>query len=279
VSGVEVSLLNQQPQKGGKSGSGFAIVCILSRIGSIIILAKGSHLGANVSQLNNKRRNMLESKRSKSAMLTSLSAGMAAAFVPQFSYAGLITVGGDGGTGSVTLNNGDRTDIGGVLARTLTLSLSGSEYGSLRDNGAALGRQRLFPAIRSSVAATVTATGAVWTFNASSAQSEGALFGSDDNWVAGHFSVNGINAGNLIYGWLQIGLNTGNANGTPNQLTVLSFTYDDAATDTTAFTKPVGGFTVGSAVPEPGTLGLAALALGAAGVARRRRALKFKAAA
>jgi len=224
---------------------------------------------------------MLETKRSKSAMLTSLSAGMAAAFVPQFSYAGLVTVGGDGGTGSVTLNNGDSTDIGGVLARTLGLTLTSSSYGYFYDKGPALGQQRLFPAIRSSVAATVTPVGRIWTFNSSSGQNESALFGSDNNWVAGHFSVNGINAGSLIYGWLQIGLNTGNANGTPNQLTVLSFTYDDAATDTTAFTKPVGGFSVGggSAVPELGTLGLAALALGAAGVARRRRALKFKAAA
>ena len=40
---------------------------------------------------------------------------LAAAFVPQYADAAIVTVGGDGGTGTVTLSNGESTNLGGVL--------------------------------------------------------------------------------------------------------------------------------------------------------------------
>ena len=219
---------------------------------------------------------MTETRLDNRKLLASLSAGMATAFVPQFSQAALTTVGGDGGTGSVTLTNGQSTDLGGVLSESLELLIIGGSYGYLLANGA----QRLFPAARSSVSTSGSVNGLSWAFAYSGGAYDGAVFGSDDNWVPGHFNVTGVNGGDLIWGWLQIELNGGGGS-FPNALTVLNFTYDDAATDTTAFVKPEGGFSIGDSVsvPEPGTLGLAALALGAAGITRRRRFLKAQIAA
>jgi len=214
---------------------------------------------------------MYKLKLNNPKVMASLSAGMAVAFVPQYSQAGLVTVGGDGGTGSVTLNNGDTTNLGGGLSRSLQAIMKTSG-GFLRDPTIA-GRQQLFPAVRSSLSASGSGLGGNWTFNSLSAPAEGAVWNSTDNWIPGFFNVTGINGGNQIYGWLQVGLSGASF---PTQVEIISFTYDDAATDTTKFAKPVGGFQV-SAVPEPSTLGLAALALGAAGVVRRRRYLKPRA--
>lgn len=214
---------------------------------------------------------MSELKLNNPKVLASLSAGIAAGFVPQFTQAALVTVGGDGGTGSVTLSNpGDSTNLGGVLVNTIQYSTAGAGYRYL--NGA--GGQRLFLAIRSSVANSGATVGNVWSFMYSGIASDGAVF-SDDNWVPGHFTVAGVNGGGLIWGWLHVELTASGADPT-----IISFTYDDAATGTAKFVKPIGGFQVGpEPVPEPSTLSLAALALGAAGVVRRRRYMKARASA
>jgi len=212
---------------------------------------------------------------------------LAVAFMPQYADASVFTVGGDGGTGSVTLSNdGDSTDLGGVLLNSLffdTSSLSSSfvstyfSISSFNTNRTAallfsfapgaLGE--LASAVRSSVSTSGNGSplGPIWTFYQSSAVN-GAVLGSSDNWVPGLFSVNGVNDGNEIFGWLHVELGSSFGNFDP---TIISFTYDDEATDTTPFAKPVGGFSV-SAIPEPSSLSLLALlALGAGGLRRHRK--------
>ncbi len=223
---------------------------------------------------------MSRTKLNDPKVLASLSAGLAAGLAPQFSQAALVTVGGD------TLSLGNSTNFGGVLAGSLTFTSYVSGPYVFYDLGA-LGNAsfRFGNAVRSSSsnAGSVGADSA-WNFASFSSstwhQKSNARFDSDDNWVPGHFKVDGVNSNDLIYGWLQVGLNgDGDFHVVPTEVTILSFTYNDQATGTESFLKPVGGFEVGgSPVSEPGTLGLAALALGAAGVTRRRRHLKARAA-
>ncbi|MEM8954594.1 MAG: PEP-CTERM sorting domain-containing protein [Verrucomicrobiota bacterium] len=119
------------------------------------------------------------------------------------------------------------------------------------------------------MATSGNSVGAIWTFFYVTA-SNGAFLGSTDNWVPGTFTVLGVNNGNPIWGWLQIGLGSTAGNFNP---TIISFTYDDAATNADPFEKPIGGFVV----PEPSSAAL--LALGATGVlANRRRRRKHKSA-
>ena len=73
-----------------------------------------------------------------------------------------------------------------------------------------------------------------------------------------------------IYGWLQVEFGASDGNYDPR---LISFTYDNAATGTTPFIKPIGGFVV----PEPSSAAL--LALGAAGVLAQRRRRRGQAAA
>ena len=190
---------------------------------------------------------------------------IAAAFVPQVCDAAIVTVGGDGGTGSVTLSNlGDTTNLGNVLASSLSYFNFGygSAYAYLR-GGKALGRQ----AVRSNVSSLGAVGGRNWRFASSGVADGNAVLGSDDNWLPGHFAVNGVNGGADIYGWLQLSLGAT----APHSIEIISFTYDDAATDTTAFAKPVGGFSA-TAVPEPsGFACLALLATGAGGLSWYRR--------
>ena len=217
---------------------------------------------------------------------------LAVAFMPQYADASVFTVGGDGGTGSVTLsNNGDTTNLGGVLANDLTLtsfyvtfatnfsspfypSQNFSSYSFVRSAGI-FGFNSLGPAVRSSVSSSGQSAVGFFNFFRSSYGSpigaySNALLGSSDNWVPGTFEVNGVNDGNPIFGWLQIELGTSVGNFDP---TIISFTYDDEATDTTPFAKPVGGFSIdGTAIPEPSSLPLLALlSLGAGGLRRHRK--------
>jgi len=212
--------------------------------------------------------NSKESLAAKTAKYGAAVGGaLTATFVPQFCDADIVTVGGDGGTGSVTLSDGDSTDLGGVLVQGFTYS-GDTESAGL----GALGSGRLFYAVRSSVATSGSEAGQNWTFYSSGeGASEGAVFSSDDNWVPGHFSVNGVNNGNFIWGWLQVELGSSPGSFSPR---IISFTYDDAATSLRAFEKPRGGFTVSStAVPEPsGFAFLALLAAGAGGIRRYRQA-------
>ena len=189
---------------------------------------------------------------------------LAVAFVPQYCSADIVTVGGDGGTGSVTLVDGVRSNLGGVLGGNgLSFYTIGGSYGYLSGAGA-----RLFPAERSSQSVLADVNGGIWTFLVSSDANEGALFNSTDNWVPGTFQVNGVNGGNPIWGWLHVGLGSASA---PSP-EIISFTYDNEATDTTAFAKPIGGFSVATAVPEPSSLSLLALlAMGAGAMGRYRK--------
>ena len=212
--------------------------------------------------------NSKESLAAKTAKYGAAVGGaLTATFVPQFCDADIVTVGGDGGTGSVTLSDRETTDLGGVLVQGFAY------FGDTESAGlGAFGSERLFSAVRSSVATSGSVAGENWTFYSSGdGATAGAVFSSDDNWVPGHFSVNGVNDGNLIWGWLQVELGSSPESFAPR---IISFTYDDAATDTTAFEKPIGGFTVGAtAVPEPsGFAFLALLAAGAGGIRRYRQA-------
>jgi len=197
---------------------------------------------------------------------------LAAAMVPQATDAALVTVGGDGGVGTVTLDprNNDRTNLGGLLLDSLYYSLVETDNGDLSGvvRFASQINNKLFPAVRSSVSTDGGTTGSRWLLDFGT-----AAYSSDDNWVPGHFRVNGVNNGDLIWGWLHVRLVRGLPKLDP---TIISFTYDDEATDTTPFTKPIGGFSVGETdpVPEPSTLGLFGLGLGAAFVSRMRRRKK-----
>lgn len=191
---------------------------------------------------------------------------LAVAFVPQYCSADIVTVGGDGGTGSVTLVEGVRSTLGGVLGGIgVSYYTDGVSYGYL--TGGRL--DRLFPAERSSQSTLGEVAGAVWTFLYESDSRENSLLNSTDNWVPGHFEVNGVNDGNPIWGWLQVGLGDASA----PSVEIISFTYDNEATDTTAFAKPIGGFSVATAtVPEPSSLSLLALlAMGAGAMGRYRK--------
>jgi len=207
------------------------------------------------------------------APTATMAGALAAAMIPQAADAALVTVGGDGGVGSVTLDgpgtSQNETDLGGLLLAPIRYETILSTYRALAfDRGQGL----LYSAVRSSARTPAGPAAAVWTFMTplSFDPGQGAVFDSSDNWVAGQFRVNGVNDGNLIYGWLQIRLGPRLDEFSP---TILSFTYDDEATDATPFMKPVGGFSVPETdpVPEPSTLGLFGLGLGAAFVSRLRR--------
>ena len=208
----------------------------------------------------------LNSKIKKTATVASGLA--AAAFIPQVCDAEIVTVGGDGGTGSVVLTSNasvDPTNFGGVLAANFHRTNSASYY--YFNNGARLGANF----VRSSVS-TAGNLGAVGRlhFGYNGNGQNGAQAGSD-NWLAGEWKVNGVNNEDFIYGWIQVNFVPQIINNSFVHPEILSFTYDNAATDTTAFVKPIGGFSV-SAVPEPSSLaGLALLACGAAGIRRRDR--------
>jgi len=204
--------------------------------------------------------------------VASLTGALAAALAPQTADAALITVGGDGGVGSVTLESvGDRTDLGGLLLESIRYR-GGDDGGRFLDFQAGQGKLHL--AARSSVSTVGDRFGIAWSFKSGQGgrPDDGALWDSSDNWLPGEFRVNGVNGGDLIYGWLHIRLGD---NGDFNP-TILSFTYDDEATGVTPFIKPIGGFSVPETdpVPEPSTLGLFGLGLGAAFVSRLRRRKK-----
>ncbi len=210
----------------------------------------------------------LNSKIKKTATVAS---GLAAAtFVPQLCDAEIVTVGGDGGVGSVVLSGtADSTNFGGVLANDLDFTQVMSYNYFHIGGGARLGDN----IVRSSVSTIGNLSfgyrGGRFLFSSYSAGRKGAQRGSD-NWLAGEWRVNGVNNEEFIYGWIHVNFDTSLAF-TFDSPEIISFTYDDAATDATAFAKPVGGFSV-SAVPEPSSLvGLGLLALGAAGVRRRRQ--------
>jgi len=202
----------------------------------------------------------------------SLAGALAAALAPQTADAALITVGGDGGVGSVTLENkGDRTNLGGLLLQSITYRPVEGIGGYLRFVGVG---GRLHVAVRSSDSTRGNQLGDGWSFAGNDGlPRENALWDSSDNWVPGQFRVNGVNGGNLIWGWLHVRLGPGPGDFDP---TILSFTYDDEATGVTPFIKPIGGFSVPETdpVPEPSTLGLFGLGLGAAFVSRLRRRKK-----
>ena len=197
---------------------------------------------------------------------SALTAGgaLAVAFVPQYCSADIVTVGGDGGIGSSnTFTEDGETNLGGVLLDNLSITFDGTTN---YVNGVGL-----FPAVRSSVSTSgfVDNTRGAWTFSSDSQAQDGAVLNSNDNWVPGFFSVDGVNGGENIWGWLQVGLGSG----PEASVTFISFTYDDEATDTTAFAKPIGGFSVATAaVPEPSSLSLLALlAMGAGAMGRYRK--------
>jgi len=208
--------------------------------------------------------------RPSAATLTGV---LAAALVPQASDAEVVTVGGDGGVGTMTLESpGDRTNLGGLLLHSIAYRAfitEGFRSADLANDD----RGRLFSAVRSSASRVGQIRGGAWTFSERSAVAEGAVFNSDDNWVPGYFRVNGVNDGDWIWGWLRVRLGPGAGELSPS---ILSFTYDDEATDTTPFAKPIGGFSVTEADPAPdsSTLGLFGLGLGAAFVSRMRRRKK-----
>ena len=187
---------------------------------------------------------------------------LAVAFVPQYCSADVVTVGGDGDTGSVTLTPGAVNNLGGVLADGLFFQ----RFASTAYIGAGY-NSRVFDAVRSSLTTSGEAEGVRWEFGYDGNANEGAVLNSTDNWVPGLFQVNGVNNESPIWGWLHVGLDSIGEN--PE---VISFTYDNTATDTTAFAKPIGGFSVATAVPEPSSLSLLALlAMGAGAMGRYRK--------
>jgi len=200
----------------------------------------------------------------------SLAGALAAALAPQTADAALVTVGGDGGMGSVTLENpGAATDIGGLLLTPIRYRDGPILRALLFDDRNA----RLYPAVRSSASTPGAPRDYMWSFYLLGVAFDGALWNSSDNWVPGRFRVDGVNGGDFIWGWLHIRLGLGPDDFDP---TILSFTYDDEATDATPFIKPIGGFPATDAdpVPEPSTLGLFGLGLGAAFISRLRRRKK-----
>jgi MYXO-CTERM domain-containing protein len=214
----------------------------------------------------------VKSKIKKSAAVAS--GLMAATFVSQQCDAGLVTVGGDGGVGSAQLTSlsSGGVDVGGLLSRPVNFYNDTSQY-FFRIGNYSHGNNRIGNFVRASIPTSGNLGGdnkVLYFLAGGGAPQNGALLNSTDNWLPGLFNVNGVNNGGLIYGWLHVDIRSGRFNDRAN---IISFTYDDMATDTTAFVKPVGGFSV-SAVPEPSTFtGFALLALGAAGVRRRRNRL------
>lgn len=196
---------------------------------------------------------------------------LAGTLVPQVSEATIVTVGGDGAMGTSTISLFGTSNIGGLLLDPITNATGFSDRQYLFFQGAS--SQPFGNAYRSNASESSAfvpgSSGMIehyFSFIESSSDAAGAILGSSDNWVPGHFRVNGVNGGNRIYGWLQLELPALPKGG---DVTIHSFTYDDAATGTTPFTKPVGGF----AVPEPSSFACL-LALGAAGVLANR-AKKF----
>ena len=198
------------------------------------------------------------------------SGALAAAMVPQHADADIVTVGGDGGVGTVTMQYGQDYTIGGLLdvplfaggytANIFIIIGTNGSFGNTQNSAGAF--------VRSSVSTAGNLLGL------NRAKYQGSLpndpvLDSNDNWMPGTFHVNGVNGGNPIYGWAHFNLPSGYGAGT--EPTLISFTYDDEATDATPFVKPIGGFSV-AAVPEPSpVLGLGLLACGAAGISYRRR--------
>jgi len=180
-------------------------------------------------------------------------------------------VGGDGGIGTVTLENlGDSTDLGGLLLDRIVYSADGPFLSTLN-----LRAPVWASAYRSSYGLPRDAAPiGEWEIGDRNGRNfYDAVYNSSDNWLPGRFRVNGVNGGNAIFGWLQVGL--GGSRGSFNP-TIISFTYDDEATSDAWFVKPVGGFSLTDTepVPEPSTLGLFGLGLGAAFVSRIRRRKK-----
>ncbi len=211
-------------------------------------------------------------KNKKTAYGVGTTMSLAGALVPQISDAGLVTVGGDGGMGTSTLTIVGNSNLGGLLINNIR-RLTNNPRDYLWFDGTFT--QPFGNAYRSAVSvANPSIPGGNGNFNHYFTFADGggavanALPGSSDNWVPGHFRVNGVNGGNRIFGWLHLGL----PNTLGGDVTIHSFTYDNMATGTTPFTKPVGGFSV---VPESSNVGL--LALGAAGVLLRRRRRKAQA--
>ena len=149
--------------------------------------------------------------------------------------------------------------VGGYAYRTADLFFNGGEA-------------QLFSAVRSSISTSgqVVPSPTLRIYSGrsfSGAPRDGVLLGSSDNWVPGVFEVAGVNGGDAIFGWLQVEFG---ADFDALDPTIVSFTYDDEATDATPFLKPVGGFAI--TVPEPSSLPLLTLlALGAGGLRRHRK--------
>ncbi|MEM8954592.1 MAG: PEP-CTERM sorting domain-containing protein [Verrucomicrobiota bacterium] len=198
-----------------------------------------------------------------SVTLGSAATAAVATLIPQHGDAAIVTVGGDGAVGTVQLfSDGSVTNIGGLLVDFLSYQ-SSTSFNLVGINGSQF---VLADAVRSSISTSGGTPALGWVIYAFTALDDGAVGNSADNWVPGRFRLNGVNDTNPVWGWLHIQLE----NPVFGQLdpTILSFTYDDAATDATPFAKPVGGFVI----PEPSSVSL--LALGAGGVLANRKRRK-----
>ena len=223
------------------------------------------------------KKNRKQSRRQTHKALGAAVGVAGAAMTSQACDAAIITVDTDGsttGTATQLFDQGagvDVTSFGGLLVDPISLydnTINNQYFYALNTT--------FFDFYRSTapVANPTNINGNSAYFFQGGAEVNNAAAGSGDNWLPGRFRVTGVNGGAPIFGWIQVTLS---ALGTQNHL-FHTFTYDDAATDTTPFTLPIGGFSTsgggggGAAVPEPS--GLALLAAGAAGVIAQRRRRK-----
>ena len=203
---------------------------------------------------------------------------LAAAFVPQYCSANVVTV---GFTGETLSSSNSTTNLGGRLGTPL--SFYSGTFGKNVLGVLGMGENPLGPAYASTQVVTdptIATRPYAWQFFVNGT-ANGATFGSSNNWVPGIFTVSdGAGGQEPTFGWLQVALTgTGNPVGPTFTAEIVSFTYNNmtANTDPASIPKPVGGF---SAVPEPSSMTmLALLATGAGGLSWYRRRNEAEAAA